>query len=161
MHRLLPVDDLTTYRGHPLAWWLLALFTLVTIGRSLVHVLLPDVGAGVIATIPLGQMTDAGARAVVFVFGVWGLSQLLLGIVQAAVVLRYRAFVPAVWVLIAVEYLGRLGLGHWKPLPTIDTPPGAVANLVMPIVAIVMLWLSLRETGAGGRDGPGGREGAA
>jgi hypothetical protein len=79
----------------------------------------------------------------------WGLSQLLMGGVYALVLLRYPAFIPAVWLLFVAEWSGRLGIGILKPaIETAERPPGAVGNLVFPVLGLVMLALALRK----GRD---------
>ena len=134
------------YRGHPFGYWLFVPITLVTIGRSLVHLFAPDGGAQSIATIPLDRMTQGGAEGVIAVFAFWGLSQLLLGFVYVAVLLRYASLLPLMYLLLIVEYVGRFAIGATKPLEHLSTPPGATANLVFPVIGAVGLWLSTRRS---------------
>ena len=93
------------------ALWLFCAVTTVTVGRSLAHILLPDGGAQSIATVPLDQFSAEGAAAVITSFALWGLSQLLLSVVMVLVAVRYRGLIPAMYLLILMEYLGRVGIG--------------------------------------------------
>jgi hypothetical protein len=144
-NRVLPARLDNDYQGHPLALWVFVLITLMTIVRSLIHIFLPDGGAQAIATIPLDGMTRGGAEGVVTVFALWGLSQLLMAFVYLATLVRYRTLLPLMYLLIIVEYVGRALIGLWKPIPTIETPPGAVVNLVYPVLGAAMLVLALRR----------------
>ena len=133
------------YRGSPIALWVFALMTLVTVGRSLAHILLPDGGAQSIATIPLDDFTANGAAALIHVFAEWGLSQLMFGLFYVIVLLRYRSLIPLMWLFILLEYSGRLLLGLAKPFELAGTAPGAVGNYVFIPLALIMLLLSLRK----------------
>ncbi len=134
------------YSGHPLALWVFYPITLLTIGRSCVHIFAPDGGAQSIATIPLDSMSSEAVSGIVFIFSVWGLSQLLLGCIYIVSLWRYRTLLPLLYLLLIVEYAGRFLLGTWKPLITIETPPGATANFAFVALGSVMLLLSLRST---------------
>lgn len=149
LERLLPRSIDQGYRGHPLALWVLVLLTLMSLGRSLVHIFFEDGGAQSIATIPLDSFTPNGAAAVVTIFAMWGLSQLLLALVYVVVLWRYQALIPLVYLLLVAEWGGRLLIGLGKSVETVERPPGAVGNVVFPLVGLVMLALSLRETKRG------------
>ncbi|MBJ18304.1 MAG: hypothetical protein CL933_02660 [Deltaproteobacteria bacterium] len=151
-NRLLPTRIDNDYQGHPIALWFFAPITLLTVGRSLVHIFVPDGGAQSIATIPLDRMTSGGAEGIVLLFALWGLSQLLLGLLYVAVLIRYRALLPLMYLLFTVEYGGRFLIGRWKNIVTVETPPGETANVVFPVLGLVMLVLSLRFRP--GRDDP-------
>ena len=140
-----------SFHGHKAALWLFYLITVMTLGRSLVHIFLADGGAQSIATIPLDRFSGDGAAAVVFVFALWGLSQLLLGLIMALAAIRYRSMIPLMYVVILLEYLGRIGIGQMKTLVTTGTPPGAPANLVL--IALSVIGLLLIARGAGQKQG--------
>jgi hypothetical protein len=118
---------------------------MVTIGRSLAHIFLPDGGAGSIATIPLDSFTTNGEATVIHIFALWGLSQLLFGLLYIVVLWRYQALIPLMYLLILVEYTGRLLLTFAKPIVTDGTAPGAIGNYVLIPLALLMLALSLKE----------------
>lgn len=143
---LLPQANLSTYRGHPIAKWVFIVITFITLARSLVHIITPDGGAQSIATIPLDTFTAAGAEAVIFVFGLWGISQLLLGFVFVLVIWRYAALIPLMYVFILMEYAMRFGLGVFKSLQTTGTAPGGIGNYVFIGLSILMLIVALRTS---------------
>ncbi len=80
IEKLLPRKVTNEYRGHPLAKWVFAALTLITLGRSLVHMFAEDGGAQSIASIALDAFSTGGADSVITVFGLWGLSQLIIGL---------------------------------------------------------------------------------
>ena len=131
------------YRGHPVARWVLVGLTLITLARSLIHMFKYDGGAQSIATIPLDTFTPGGSAAVVLIFALWGLSQFLLGLVYVVVLWRYPALIPLVYLLFVAEYVGRGLLGLTNPVETVETAPGARANIVFPILGAVMFFLAL------------------
>ena len=133
------------YRGHPIALWVFVPITVITLVRSLIHVFALDGGAQSIATIPLDTMTQGGAQGVVTMFALWGLSQLLLGFVYVTVLWRYRSLLPLMYLLLLVEYAGRLAIGAMKPIAVLETPPGATMNPIAIVLALVMLFLATRE----------------
>jgi hypothetical protein len=143
---LFPQKKTNAYRGNPIAKWVFVLLTLVTIARSLVHMFSSDGGAQSIATIPLDSFTANGADAVILMFALWGLSQLLIGIIYGIVLWRYQALIPLMYLLMVFEYGMRIFLGAIKPIETTGTAPGAIGNYVIVPLAIIMLVLSLRKS---------------
>lgn len=141
--RLLPERADNDFRGRKVALVVFYVITFATLVRSLIHLLAPDGGAQSIATIPLDAFGADAAGAVVFTFSVWGLSQVLLGVVYVVVALRYRSLIPLMYTLLIVEYAGRLLVGRFKPVVTVTTPPGEIVNYVMVPLGIMMLVLSL------------------
>ncbi|MFP6661922.1 MAG: hypothetical protein VCB78_10740 [Myxococcota bacterium] len=150
LERLFPRTVDNDYRGNRLALWALVPVTIVTLVRSSIHVFRADGGAQSIATIPLDTYGDPAAAAVITIFALWGLSQLLLGLLYAVVLIRYRVLVPLMYLTLIVEYLGRLAIGSWKPLETLARPPGARFTVVMIVLSVVMFALSLRKRPHGG-----------
>jgi hypothetical protein len=144
LDRILPERFDDPYRGHPLALWLFYAITLMTIARSGIHIFRSDGGAQSIATIPLDAFGPGGAATVISLFALWGLSQLLLGLLFAVVALRYRAMIPLMYALILVEYAGRIAIGFAKPIVTVGTPPGGPGSIAMIALGAIGLVLSLR-----------------
>lgn len=143
--KLLPRTVTNEYRGASIAKWVFVALMVLTIGRSLAHVFLPDGGAQSIATIPLDDFTVNGAAAVIHIFALWGLSQLLFGLLYVVVLWRYQILIPLMWLLTVIEYSGRLLLTFAKPFEIHGTAPGAIGNYVLIPLALLMLVLSLRE----------------
>jgi len=143
-NRLLPSSFDNNFDGHPASLWLFGLITTVTLGRSLTHIFLPDGGAQSIATVPLNQYSSGAESAVISIFALWGLSQLLIAIVMLIAALRYRSMVPLLYLFLVGEYSARICIGIFKPLETLQTPPGAIGNLVLLGAAVLGIFLSLR-----------------
>ncbi|MCH4888079.1 hypothetical protein EZV73_10870 [Acidaminobacter sp. JC074] len=130
------------YRGYKIALYAFYLLTAVTLWRSQHHLFAPDGGAQTIATIPLDSFTSLGSQAVVGVFGLWGLSQLIIGLIYLLVAFRYRAMIPLMYLLMGVEYAFRaFYFPVFKPVPTVGTAPGAMVNIPSILFALVMLIL--------------------
>lgn len=123
-------------------WWVI---TIVTLGRSVAHIVLPDGGAMSIATIPLDQYSLEAQEAIITMFALWGLSQLVVGLVYVAVLLYKPNYIPFISFLLVLEYAFRSGLSLFKtPLPAVDTPPGAYVSLPLLLIAIVLFIASMR-----------------
>jgi hypothetical protein len=137
---LLPAKIDNTIRGSKIPFYVFALYAIVSLVRSCIHLLAPDGGAGSIAGMDLSL---AGADGIIFAFALWGSSQLILAVMQLLVVFRYRSFVPFMYLMLMLEVLLRELVGKTKPVTFADTPPGAIGNqLILPLAAL-MLGLSL------------------
>ena len=135
---LLPYPADNKIRGSKLAVYVFALLAAVSTVRSLIHIFSPDGGAGSIAGMDLSV---AGAGGIVFAFALWGSAQLVYALIQLAVAWRYRSLVPAMYLLLFVETLLRMLVGHLKPVTFVHTPPGAIGNYVMLPLCVLMLAL--------------------
>ncbi len=128
------------FKGYKIALYAFYLLTAVTLWRSQHHLFAPDGGAQTIASIPLDTFTAQGSQAVIGVFGLWGLSQLIIGIIYLLVALRYRAMVPLMYVLMIVEYSFRaFYFPVAKSIPTTGIAPGAAINLPFVLFSVIML----------------------
>ncbi len=133
-----------TYTGHPIALYTFYIIIFITIVRSLIHILAPDGGAQSIATIPLDTYSVESANAVIFMFGLWGISQLLLGILFLIITIRYKALIPLMYLFIFTEYTLRLILGFFKPITLTGVAPGGIGNYVFIILSILLFMLSMK-----------------
>ena len=141
--KILPAVIDNHYRGLKISQYAFFLITAVTLVRSLIHVFAPDGGAQSIATIPLDSYSAEAASTVILMFSLWGLSQLLMGIVYFGVSLKYRSLIPAMYVLVIFEYAMRIVIGQMKPILTTGTAPGSIGSWIMVPVCAVLLALSL------------------
>ena len=137
---LLPVPADNTIRGMKLPAYLFCLIAIVSTVRSCIHIFAPDGGAGSIAGMDLSV---SGANEVVFAFALWGSAQLIYALIQLVVAFRYRSLVPFMYVLLILETLLRMLVGHMKTVTFAHTPPGAIGNYVILPLAALMLILSL------------------
>jgi hypothetical protein len=141
--RLFPEVD-QGYGGPKVPYYFLILIAFVSTARSLVHVLAPDGGAGVIAGIDVGVQ---GGANIIAIFGQWGAVQLILALFYWLAILRYRFLVPAMLGVVVIEQLLRIGVGRLKPLQISSAPPGAIGSeLLLPLALLAFVW-SLRRQG--------------
>ena len=145
IEKLFPKTVDNQYRGKAIAKWVFVAMTMLTIARSLAHIFLPDGGAQSIATIPLDAYSSEASAVVIGMFAQWGLTQLMFGLLYVIVLWRYQSLISLMWAFIFFEWIGRLLVGFAKPMETVSTAPGAIGNLIFPILALVMLALALRE----------------
>lgn len=140
LQRLLPADA-SDYRGPRWVLIVTALYNVVWTARSLVHVLAPDGGAHSIATI---DTSVAGGDTIVAMFAQWGLVQLLIAGVFWVLLARYRGLLPLMLLVYLLEPVLRIVVGQFKPIATVGTAPGAVADwIVIPVMAVLLV-LSLQ-----------------
>jgi hypothetical protein len=96
------------------------------------------------------DLSTAGADGIIFAFALWGSSQLLMAIIQLLVVFRYRALVPFLWLMLALEVLLRELVGKMRPVTFAHTPPGAIGNqLILPLAVLMVIlsvWSAYRQT---------------
>ena len=146
---LLPAKIANTIRGSKIPFYVFALYAVVSLVRSCIHLLAPDGGAGSIAGMDLSV---AGADGIIFAFALWGSSQLILAVIQLLVVFRYRSFVPFMYLMLMLEVLLRDLVGQMKPVTFAHTPPGAICNqLTLPLTALMLglsLWSAYRRGSA-------------
>lgn len=154
MHSMLRLDPelifppvvTNVFPGHRLALWLFVPLTVVTLWRSQHHLLASDGGAQSIAHIPLNLYSEPAASTIVGVFALWGLSQLILGLLQLLVLLRYRAMIPLFYLLAVIEYAVRATyMPAFRSIQTTATAPGAVINAPIAVASLVLLLLSIRS----------------
>lgn len=145
LERILPRHLDNTYRGHTLAIWLfvpvVAMKMLIAIGT-----IFNGRGAAQSADgIPLDTFDAAGAEAVVALFALWGLCQLVLGTLGVLALARYRAMIPLMFTLLLLEQLARKGILLVKPIATTGASPGFYINLGLAVLLMTGLALSLRN----------------
>ena len=87
------------------------------------------------------------ADSVIFVFALWGISQLLMSLVYVVILWRYRSLISFACLLFTFEYLFRLMLSYskisGKKLKTDGQAPGGIGNIVFVPLGIFLFWYSL------------------
>ncbi|TRX65661.1 hypothetical protein EO216_19780 [Flammeovirga kamogawensis] len=143
--KVFPKEFGNDYKGHKIALYFFYFFTILTVVRSLIHMFSADGGAQSIATIPLDTYTDGGASTVILIFSLWGLSQLIMGLLYVIVCWRYKSLIPLMYLFLFIEYLMRLVLMTLKPIETTGTAPGGVINYIFVPLAILLFFLSIKS----------------
>jgi hypothetical protein len=140
---ILPQRFDNTHRGHPAALWILGLVLVAKTGIALGTIFNGHTAAQSADGIPLDTFGTAGAEAVLTLFAMWGLSQLVLSVLGVLTLVRYRAMTPLMFLLILVEHVARRWILFVKPIARIGAPPGLSINLVLLGLTVVGLALSL------------------
>lgn len=145
---LLPASTNDSYRGANAAAWGLTLVAAATIVPALLHIGLPDGGAGVIAGLDLSR----GGGTIISLFAWAGTTQLVWGVMLLAISLRYRTLVPLGLALLAGERALH-AWNMWGPkgshLAGGHHPPEAWVTLGSIPVLLLLLALSLRRARSG------------
>jgi len=137
------------YDGYKIVIYITAFLALVSTARSLIHIFLPDGGAGVIAGIDLSGTLSG---TVIFTFAWAGLYQLIFAFVQWTVLIRYREFLPILLLLMFMEQLALFLIPYFKPISKtvlVHTPPEAIGNkILLPLVFLLFLVSLIRRESA-------------
>jgi hypothetical protein len=145
LDRLLPRRADNAFRGHRLALWLLGvtLFMKSAIGvNSIVNGRSVAQGAD---GVPLDTFPPAAAQTVVSLFGLLGVSQLVICLLGVVVLTRYRSLVPFLFALLLVEHLSRRGVAAITPVARSGNPPGTLVIFALLALMVVGLALSLQR----------------
>ena len=145
LNQLLPLRVDNTYRGHKLALWLFASIVFMKVVMSFNAIFNGRMVATSADGIPIDTFTPAGAQAVISFLAAWGLAQLIICLACIVVLARYRALVPFMFALLALEHLSRRLIFLLMPVARTGTPPGSFVNVVLLALMVVGLALSLRR----------------
>lgn len=146
LHRVFPRSLDNQFPGHKIALYVFYALTALTLWRSQHHLFAHDGGAQNIATIPLDTYPSNAAETVVGIFGLWGLSQLIVGLIYLLAAVRYKALIPLLYLLFTVEYAMRLWVGANKTIETAGTAPGGMINLPFMVAGVILFVLSIWKT---------------
>ena len=135
-------SELSTYVGYRIVRITTALYLMVMIGRSSIHLFSSDGGANGIAGI---DISVAGGDNIIAIFHQWGATQLILALLQSLLFFRYPGMTPLVLLTLAVEPVMRFIAGQMKPLITDGPPPGESFNGVAFIILSALFIASVSE----------------
>lgn len=143
LSKIFPNTMNNNYQGSIFAKYIFIILTVMTIVRSLIHLLGTAGGAESIASIPVETYSIEAQKTVILIFHLWGLSQLIMGIVYVAVIFKYQQMISFFYLLMFFEYSGRTALFHLHPIQTLHTAPGAYVNYIMIPLSLIMCFLAL------------------
>ena len=142
LSRLFPKQFDNTYQGYQVAIWLLVPIVLLKFAMGLnVAGLNPWVSNSTVAEtadgIPLASFGLEAASTVMFLFASWGLILFTLGLLGIVVLIRYRAMIPFLYLLISIEQFGRFWIAKTNPI--VKAAKTAVATDAIP-VGVMINW---------------------
>jgi hypothetical protein len=114
----------------------LAFLGVINLVRGTIHAFLPDGGAGVIAGLDLSQSRET----ILFLFAGIGISQIAAGVVDLAVVLRWRAFAVPLLVIEALRGVLFTAVTQlWKP-PPVEVPGERFIMIITAVLVLALIW---------------------
>jgi hypothetical protein len=102
---------------------------------------------------PLDTYPASAAQNIVGLMARNGLEQLLIASIFVLVLLRYRAMIPLMYVLIVTHYVASRGLAQMKPLVLAGTSGASTPTLVIAMLSAIGLALSLTGRSYAGEPG--------
>ncbi len=134
--RLFPKQIDNDYRGHVLAIWLLVPLALMKFlqGANVAGLLGTGNSRQILETVdnvPVSAFPAEAASQLVFLFAAWGVGVLVLGFLGMVVLLRYRAMIPLMYLLLLIEQVGRQALStiHLdRPFVSLAASPANLIN---------------------------------
>jgi hypothetical protein len=146
--RLFPKQIDNTYRGYWLAVWLLVPLVLVKLAMGVnVIVNTRDVIEGVDG-IPLSAFSAEAQRQLVFSFQAWALELFLLALLGLLALIRYRAMVPLIYLLLLIENAGRKAIQLAAQEAAVPAPGASMINGVLIAALLIGFLLSIRSADA-------------
>ena len=145
--KLLPQPIDNTYSGSKIALWLFGLIVSVQILQSVMVILNGQMTAQSADGIPLETYPAAAAQTILAIFMISSLRRLIISLICAVVLFRYRSAVPLMFVVLGLSSLGGQLILQFVPIVRVGTPPGVIMNLIMFGLIIVGLALSLLGRG--------------
>lgn len=107
LNRLFPRHVDNSFAGYRAALWLLGLFVVLKLAMGFNSIFNTASVAGGADGIPLDSFGPAAAREVLLLFALTSLGQLILAVIALTILIRYRAMVPFIYLLLVIEMLAR------------------------------------------------------
>ena len=140
--RVLPRDPFV-YNGHGFIRIITALYLLIVVIRSCIHLFAADGGANSIAGI---DVSVEGGDNIIAIFHQWGAIQLILAGLLVVLFFRYPGFTPLVVLTLAIDPIMRALAGQMMSVTSQSTPPGEALNWPAFFTLVLLFVASLMES---------------
>jgi hypothetical protein len=151
LNRIFPKQIDNTYRGYRLAIWLLVPIVIVKMTMGFNMLLNARQLAQTADGIPMDSFGILPAAIIVMDFKTGGLERIVLATLALVALLRYRAMLPFVYLLLAFDAVGMMTLWLTDPLPVGKRSGGPsfgfMVNLFLAAGLLVGFALSLGKSG--------------
>ena len=121
---LLPKNP-TKFEGVRAVRIVTAIYLLVMVVRSCIHLFAADGGAQSIAGI---DTSVEGGNNIIAIFHQWGAIQLILAVLLFVLFFRYPGFTPLILLTLALDPVMRFIAGQMMSVTSTGTPPGEALN---------------------------------
>lgn len=146
LDRIFPKSFDNVYRGNRLGLWLFAGVALVKALQGINSMVFTRMVATGADGIPLDRFNAEAAETVLRMFGLLGFYTLVLPLLSAVALVRYRAMIPFLFLMLLFVQIGSRVFLLLKPIArTSAVPPGLAVNLAILAVTLVGFALSLRQ----------------
>ena len=122
--KLLPKNP-TKFEGFRAVRIVTAIYLLVMVVRSCIHLFAADGGAQSIAGI---DTSVEGGNNIIAIFHQWGAIQLILAVLLFVLFFRYPGFTPLILLTLALDPVMRFIAGQMMSVTSTGTPPGEALN---------------------------------
>ena len=137
--KILP-NNPTSFEGFRAIRIVTAIFLLVMVVRSCIHLFAADGGAQSIAGI---DTSVEGGNNIIAIFHQWGAIQLILAVLLLVLFLRYPGLTPLILLTLALDPVMRFIAGQMMSVTSTGTPPGEALNGVSFFVLTLLFIASL------------------
>lgn len=132
LQRLFPNQFDNRFDGHRLALWLLGVLVALKLIMSINSIVNTASVARGGDGLPLEAYGAAGARAVLMLFALMSLGQLVLTVLGLIALIRYRAMVPLVYAVLLLEHVARrIIVQAYAVERTSSSPVGVYINIAL------------------------------
>ena len=122
--KLLP-NNTTSFEGFRAIRIVTAIYLLVMVARSCIHLFAADGGAQSIAGI---DTSVEGGDNIIAIFHQWGAIQLILAVLLFVLFFRYPGLTPLILLTLALDPIMRFIAGQMMSVTSTGTPPGEALN---------------------------------
>jgi uncharacterized membrane protein HdeD (DUF308 family) len=140
--KVLPRDP-SVYNGHRSIRIITALYLLIVVIRSCVHLFASDGGANSIAGV---DVSVEGGDNIIAIFHQWGAIQLILAGLLVVLFFRYPGLTPLVVLTLAIDPIMRALAGQMMSVTSQSTPPGEALNWPTFFTLVLLFVASLKES---------------
>ena len=137
--KLLPINP-TNFEGFRAIRIVTAIFLLVMVVRSCIHLFAADGGAQSIAGI---DTSVEGGNNIIAIFHQWGAIQLILALLLLVLFFRYPGLTPLILLTLALDPVMRFIAGQMMSVTSTRTPPGEALNAASFYLLILLFIASL------------------
>ena len=137
--KLLP-NNSTSFEGFRAIRIVTAIYLLVMVVRSCIHLFAADGGAQSIAGI---DTSVEGGNNIIAIFHQWGAIQLILAVLLFVLFFRYPGLTPLILLTLALDPVMRFIAGQMMSVTSTGTPPGEALNAASFYLLILLFIASL------------------
>ncbi|MBV9570870.1 MAG: hypothetical protein JO056_06495 [Alphaproteobacteria bacterium] len=152
LERIFPKAFDNTYRGHWLGIALFAPIVFVKAAQGVVSMLTPASTMAGADGIPLDRFNPIAADTAVEMFALLGMYLLVVPVIGAVALLRYRAMIPFLFLMLLAVQLGARTLNYLHPIVRVSAgggqPIGLYVNLAVLALTVVGFVLSVSASSA-------------